>query len=568
MRRIRALSILALAGIAAIVMGQSAPRPATTLPASKVTVAGLATCLDLQCGIDNNEIGGGGGGGSGGITAVGDCGANACFVGGGTGTGTAIRSNTSLTFELDDDDNSIGQAFIILGGNGSTLFNINELDTATFGVTSVVHSASTPTISFDDTTQGGSPEVSLSADCVTNNDCSWQIYNESGTAGTLVGMLGVNTVDAGDSTLYLGGAWNNTSFTTGTPPTNAVTVNEAGLLKRLGSGSVEANTIATGTAFPGSPATNDLFVVTDDTTIGACDSGGGSARSLCRFTGSAWQSLGDGGSGGGAITNPLNLDSAGTVNDDSCTGQQGQFWYDQTDDQFEFCAANAGVPQTLKLGTDGTFWCLDTDIDGTYCEASEPNLSINAPLGTTGNETVQGTLTVTSTLSATVTDTKTWGAAGMSTDGTNCVTPAEVTLNSGPKVYAFTCADSNSSIFYGSTAMPDSWNGGDLTWELWVWHGTSEAITFGGDFSSQCRGPGEIPSATWSTTPRAADVTITTANQVEHAITTTPDTPAGTCAGGDTLYWRYVVSATRDSTNAANTKVLWVTMEFTKGMND
>lgn len=48
------------------------------------------------------------------------------------------------------------------------------------------------------------------------------------------------------------------------------------------------------TAFPGSPAAGDTVIITDDSAIGACDSSGGSARSLCQYNGSAWQSLGDG----------------------------------------------------------------------------------------------------------------------------------------------------------------------------------------------------------------------------------------------------------------------------------
>jgi hypothetical protein len=58
------------------------------------------------------------------------------------------------------------------------------------------------------------------------------------------------------------------------------------------------------TALPGSPSTGDTVVVTDDSAVGACDSAAGSARTLCHYNGSAWQSLGDGGSGGGGgITN-------------------------------------------------------------------------------------------------------------------------------------------------------------------------------------------------------------------------------------------------------------------------
>jgi hypothetical protein len=53
------------------------------------------------------------------------------------------------------------------------------------------------------------------------------------------------------------------------------------------------------TAFPGTPSTGDTVIVTDDSATGACDSAAGAARTLCFYTGSAWASLGDGGSGSG-----------------------------------------------------------------------------------------------------------------------------------------------------------------------------------------------------------------------------------------------------------------------------
>lgn len=57
--------------------------------------------------------------------------------------------------------------------------------------------------------------------------------------------------------------------------------------------------IQSGAAFPGSPASGDVFVVTDDSAAGACDSAAGSALTLCRWDGAAWVKLGDGGGGGG-----------------------------------------------------------------------------------------------------------------------------------------------------------------------------------------------------------------------------------------------------------------------------
>ena len=47
------------------------------------------------------------------------------------------------------------------------------------------------------------------------------------------------------------------------------------------------------------------------------------------------------------------LDWTGTaVDDDDCTGQQGQAWWDSTDTAFEFCEANSGAPTGLGGATN------------------------------------------------------------------------------------------------------------------------------------------------------------------------------------------------------------------------
>jgi hypothetical protein len=48
---------------------------------------------------------------------------------------------------------------------------------------------------------------------------------------------------------------------------------------------------------------NRLAIVTDAATSGSCTTGLGTARALCRDTGTAWEPVGDGGSGGGAGSN-------------------------------------------------------------------------------------------------------------------------------------------------------------------------------------------------------------------------------------------------------------------------
>lgn len=56
-----------------------------------------------------------------------------------------------------------------------------------------------------------------------------------------------------------------------------------------GGGTSSGSGIIADSAFPGSPSTNDLILITDDTVAGACDSGGGSARTLCVYDGADWQ---------------------------------------------------------------------------------------------------------------------------------------------------------------------------------------------------------------------------------------------------------------------------------------
>jgi hypothetical protein len=150
-----------------------------------------------------------------------------------------------------------------------------------------------------------------------------------------------------------------------------------------------------------------------------------------------------------------------------------------------------------------------------------------------------------------------WDGGAITPDGTNCADPTKQTLNSGPIGYFFSCADSDSSIFYGQVILPVAL--ATVTFKLSLFHGTTESITFAGDFSAECRGAGTAINNTWGTV-QAADVAITTANQVAEAITSAL-TPNGTCSVGSMLFWRYVVDATNFSPNAVNSKVIGVYME-------
>jgi hypothetical protein len=52
------------------------------------------------------------------------------------------------------------------------------------------------------------------------------------------------------------------------------------------------------------------------------------------------------------LSGKVNADGS-AVSDDDCTGEQGLFWYDDTDAAFEFCNANTGVPTILGGGGGG-----------------------------------------------------------------------------------------------------------------------------------------------------------------------------------------------------------------------
>lgn len=146
------------------------------------------------------------------------------------------------------------------------------------------------------------------------------------------------------------------------------------------------------------------------------------------------------------------------------------------------------------------------------------------------------------------------GAGGLSVDGTNCVAPAEVTINSGPKLYSIICADNNSSIIYGNFQSPPNWDGGTLIFEQLVIQTAADTNVVNGDMSAQCRGGGEAPSSTWGTGVSIGG-SVTGSNQ-NNAFTSAVVTPAGTCAAGDAIYWRYVVNATNTTTAMATLHTL------------
>lgn len=87
-----------------------------------------------------------------------------------------------------------------------------------------------------------------------------------------------------------------------------------------------------------------------------------------------------------------------SVDDDSCVNDQGKWWYDDTDNQFEFCNANSGAPVPMASASGDitdVFSCVSADCNaitvesgdtfefdpGAEVEASEVILSVNNDSG-------------------------------------------------------------------------------------------------------------------------------------------------------------------------------------------
>ncbi len=55
-----------------------------------------------------------------------------------------------------------------------------------------------------------------------------------------------------------------------------------------GTGTCTTSGVSSGTAFPGSPANGDFFAITDDSSVGACDSAAGGSTTVCMYRSGAW----------------------------------------------------------------------------------------------------------------------------------------------------------------------------------------------------------------------------------------------------------------------------------------
>jgi hypothetical protein len=103
-----------------------------------------------------------------------------------------------------------------------------------------------------------------------------------------------------------------------------------------------------------------------------------------------------------------------------------------------------------------------------------------------------------------------FGAGSLYGDGTNCPSdPTAVTINSGPKIPTFICADNNGSRLTGAVKMPDAYDGGTITLTHVYVQTASDTNALHGDAAAQCRGNGAIVNNTWGTEVAIDDAAVT-----------------------------------------------------------
>lgn len=148
------------------------------------------------------------------------------------------------------------------------------------------------------------------------------------------------------------------------------------------------------------------------------------------------------------------------------------------------------------------------------------------------------------------------GAGNIYGDGVNCPErPTAVTINSGPKVPTFVCADNNGSRLNMSLGMPPDWDGSTFTLAQTIVQTAANTSALNGDTAWQCRGHSEAVSSTWGTEV-PMDITNVSGSNDNDVITSGAITPAGTCAGGDMLYGYWDMDATGTTTAVSTLHIL------------
>ena len=204
------------------------------------------------------------------------------------GTSPTIFSNTGITMQLDEDNDSTS-SFIINDGADAAIWTFAEAGTLTWGGTSILETGAAltvgdgtdatithtynvstgtdpvvaytndsvdfstpvtadsfvadasalPSLTFNDSAFAGT-EGQIVVNAPTDNDASMRLQVESGSAGTFITPILITTAGSGATTVQIG------DCTDAEPPscTNYISITEGGILTGEGSATIEADALA------------------------------------------------------------------------------------------------------------------------------------------------------------------------------------------------------------------------------------------------------------------------------------------------------------------------------------
>ena len=160
-----------------------------------------------------------------------------------------------------------------------------------------------------------------------------------------------------------------------------------------------------------------------------------------------------------------------------------------------------------------------------------------------------------------------WPAAAISADGTQCADPAQAVINSGPEIYTIICTDNDASQMEGHVNMPDGWDAGTVAFTLEYIQTAADTSALNADVKAMCRGAGETVNSTFGSEVAIDDAAVTGSNAIDQTDSAAV-TANGTCAAGDSLFWRIELDATGTTTAVATLHFVGVKMEYTSNVGD
>jgi len=140
-------------------------------------------------------------------------------------------------------------------------------------------------------------------------------------------------------------------------------------------------------------------------------------------------------------------------------------------------------------------------------------------------------------------------ALSLSHDGSQCTGPTDVELNSGPHDFTINCNDHADSIVGASIGMPTGWDGGSVSFEMFIV--SNDPVPTGvyyWDFVCGCVADGDVVSSSIYSVSDSIDDFVRIQLDITDEWTvrmghTGLVTCAGTCEGGQMLFWQARLNA-------------------------